>query len=250
MSRSAEQPGGSSNRVAQRRPPSIPLEAPPSPGTGLDRHPSKTLLETVVQQTVDDRIDAAVAVCEQMQGCDYRPVPVMQLTVASVEKKVDLSREEGKPGDGEEDDDDDQHPNHSLLLGRSTAGIDSVPRRRFDHRRPVPEGDAYPPVGDEDDEDWENVEENVEEDGVGDVQAMVRKEFDAHIDDVQRGVRSVVCKDTIETLNEQLRNQDDSSHQPEAADQEKGSSDRMKMTGLKRTADGIVSTTTKYTSSP
>ena len=86
------------------------------------------LPEAVVQQAIDDRVDAAVAVRDQLETGhpDAEPEALMCLPV---EQHIHLPGVERKPADREQDDDEDQHPDHSLLLPQTLPLRHDLDRR-------------------------------------------------------------------------------------------------------------------------
>lgn len=182
-------------------------------------HPStperleEVLLEAVVHETVDERIDAAVAVAEKLKERHGNAKRVMLKALTRiVEQQIYLDREEREPTDGEHDDDDYQHPNDALLLTQASVGL-SLGVGALSDRAPAPELRGDRSVGSEHRDDWEDVEDDVEDRSVGDGQSVVAEVLDADVDDVH-GL-AIDDDPWLQTLDEQLRDDEKHGHGPD-----------------------------------
>jgi len=106
---------------------------PPSGATttaladGVDNRTVEILLETVIQETVYDRIGTAVGVANQLQHRyqHSQMVPVFDIVA---EQLVDVNGEERKPAEREQRDDNDKHAHDAFFLRQ--AATERVGRRR------------------------------------------------------------------------------------------------------------------------
>lgn len=174
----------------------------------------EVLLEAVVHETVDDGIDAAVAVAEQLKEGHGNAERVMLKALARfIEQQIDLDGEEGEPTDGEHYNDDDQHPHDALLLSQSSVRLSLGVGARLSDRTSAPQLRGDRSVGGEHRDDWEDVEDDVEDGRVGDGQAVVAEVLGADGDQVHR----LGSEDDpwLQTLDKQLRNYEKDGHGPD-----------------------------------
>ena len=146
------------------------------PEAAAAEHAQELLLEAVVEEAIEDRVDARVAVAEQVEeGHHYaRRVGVR------VEEQVDLAGEEGEPGHSEEHDDGGQHAHDALRLAVPALALAGQVWRLPD-RPPGPQGVRDHPVRAEHRGNGQQVDEDVESEGVGDAETVVRKVLDTHL---------------------------------------------------------------------
>lgn len=213
---------------------------------------SEVLSEVVAEETVDDRVNARVGVCQQMQERhdDALAVPLYLFVIASftatadcVELGAQLRREERKPADGEQHNDYDEHAHCSLPLGPSAlpAAVQGGVSWRFG-AAPETANDAS--VGAEHGDKRDDVEQDVEEEAVGDLQTTVREVFGADEGDAKARSRGLVYeKERLETLDEELRTDDDQRQDPEDGDEDTCSTNSVQIPCLQRVTDGVVPTT-------
>lgn len=109
----------------------------------------------------------------------------------------------------------------------------------------APEAANDASVGGEHDDERDDVEEDVEEETVGDLQTTVRKVLDADEGNASDGSRLVKAKveEWLETLDDELRTDEDQRQGPEDQDQDTCSTNRVQVLRLQRVTDGVVSTT-------
>ena len=198
------------------------------------------LLETLVQEAVDERIQARVAVANQLEeGHDDAEC------LRRVEEQIDGAGEEGEPTEGEQRHDGHQHLDDAFLLPHASLVVHGILQRVAD-RSPHPEAMRDTTVRHEHDDDGQQVEEHVEDESVDDHQSVVGEVLHADLHHAQGRVWSPGRPQLqlgLDALDEELRDEDGEGHGPEEADDDHGTCHGVHVPRLQRVADGVIPAT-------